>query len=97
MLKLNQFHTSIKILLSDNVREYLSTNFQNFITTHGIPHQISCAHTSQQNGIAERKNRHLVDTARTLFIHMHVPVLFLGYRCPCCMLSHKSYVLICIA
>ena len=72
----NQFHTSIKIFRSDNAREYLSTDFQNFMTTYGILHQISCAYTPQQNGIAERKNRHFVDTARTLLIHMHVPVFF---------------------
>ena len=72
----NQFHTSIKILRSDNAREYLSTNFQNFMTTHGILHQIPCAYTSQQNEVAEHKNRHLVDTIWILLIHMHVPVHF---------------------
>ncbi|RVW53098.1 Retrovirus-related Pol polyprotein from transposon RE1 [Vitis vinifera] len=36
---------------------------------HGILHQSSCAHTPQQNGVAERKNRHLVETARTIFLH----------------------------
>ncbi|RVW65791.1 Retrovirus-related Pol polyprotein from transposon RE2 [Vitis vinifera] len=36
-------------------------------------HQSSCAHTPQQNGVAERKNRHLVETARTILLHSNIP------------------------
>ncbi|XP_059659435.1 uncharacterized protein LOC132306172 isoform X2 [Cornus florida] len=35
-----------------------------FCADCGILHQISCAHTSKQNGVAERKHRHLLDVAR---------------------------------
>ncbi|RVX19246.1 Retrovirus-related Pol polyprotein from transposon RE1 [Vitis vinifera] len=45
---------------------------------HGILHQSSCAHTPQQNGVAERKNRHLVETARTILLHSNVPFRFGG-------------------
>ncbi|RVW45240.1 putative mitochondrial protein [Vitis vinifera] len=48
-------------------------NFTSFMSHHGILHQSSCAHTPQQNGVAERKNRHLVETARTLLLHSHIP------------------------
>ncbi|RVW36296.1 Retrovirus-related Pol polyprotein from transposon RE2 [Vitis vinifera] len=47
--------------------------FTSFMSHHGILHQSSCAHTPQQNGVAERKNRHLVETARTLLLHSHIP------------------------
>ncbi|RVX10361.1 hypothetical protein CK203_016103 [Vitis vinifera] len=41
-----------------------------------ILHQSSYAHTPQQNGVAERKNRHLVETARQVFRQSHeVPLL----------------------
>lgn len=73
-----QFGTHIKILQSDNAREYLSTSFQSFLTSQGILHQTSCAHTPQQNGVAERKNRHLVETARTMLLHNNVPPRFWG-------------------
>ena len=48
------------------------------MSQHGIIHQSSCAHTPQQNGVAERKNRHPVETARTLLLHNHVSFCFWG-------------------
>ena len=39
-------------------------------------HQRSCPHTPQQNGLAERKHRHLMETTRTLLTTMHVPRSF---------------------
>ena len=74
----NQFGSSIKTLRTDNAKEYLSSQFQSFLTSQGIIHQTSCAHTPQQNGVAERKIRHLVETARTLLLHYNVPLRFWG-------------------
>ena len=48
------------------------------MSSHEILHQSSCAYTPQQNGVAERKNRHLVETARTLLLHHKVPQRFWG-------------------
>ena len=59
----------LRILRSDNAKEYFSTSFSSFMSSHGILHQSSCAYTPQQNGVAERKNRHLVETAHTLLLH----------------------------
>ena len=57
---LTQFNIYIRVLRSDNAREYFSAPFISFMSQHGILHQSSCAHTPQQNGVAERKNRHLI-------------------------------------
>ena len=73
-----QINIFIRVLRSDNAREYSFAPFISFMFQHGILHQSSCAHTPQQNGVAERKNRHLVETARTLLLHCHVPFCFLG-------------------
>jgi len=72
----NQFGVSIRILRSDNACEYLSQSFTTFMKSHGILHQTSCAYTPQQNGVAKCKNRHLVETTRTLLIHGGVPQCF---------------------
>ncbi|RVX19793.1 Retrovirus-related Pol polyprotein from transposon RE1 [Vitis vinifera] len=57
----NQFSTSIKTLRTNSDGEYLFTEFQAFLASKGIIHQRSCPSTPQQNGVAERKNRHLLD------------------------------------
>jgi len=57
----------IKILRSDNGREYLSNSFKKFMVSHGILHQTSYAYTPKKNVVDERKNKHLIETARTLF------------------------------
>jgi len=72
----NQFGVSIRILRSDNAHEYLSHSFNTFMKSQGILHQTSCAYTPQQNGVAEGKNRHLVETTHTLLIHGGVPQRF---------------------
>ena len=71
-----QFNSSIRILHSDNAKEYLSEPFSSFMSSHGILHQSSCAYTPQHNGVSERKNHHLVETAHTLLLHHKVPQCF---------------------
>ena len=71
-----RFSTKIKILRSDSGSEYMSNEFQFFLQSHGIISQRSCPFTPQQNGVAERKNRHLLDVVRTLLIESCVPSHF---------------------
>ena len=54
----------------------MSTEFQAFLASKGIIHQRSCPFTPQQNGVAERKNRHLLDVVRTLLLESSVPSMF---------------------
>ena len=71
-----QFHVSIQHLRSDNTNEYVLEQFQFFMLQNDILHQTSCVDTSAQNGVAERKNRHLLEIARALLFQMHVPKHF---------------------
>ena len=52
--------------------------FSSFMSSHGILHQFSCAYTPQHNGVVDRKNRNLVETARTLLLHHKIPQRFFG-------------------
>ena len=56
-----QFPAKIKILQSDSGGGYMSNESQFFLQIHGIISQCSCPFTPQQNNMAERKNRHLLD------------------------------------
>ena len=71
-----QFHVPVQILRSDNTKEHLSEPFQSFMLQHGILHKTSCVDTPSQNGVAERKNRLLLEATRALLFQMHVPKHF---------------------
>ena len=71
-----QFYVDVQNLRSDNAKEYVSEQFQPFMLQHGILHQTSCVNTPARNGVAERKNRHLLEIARALLFQKHVPKHF---------------------
>lgn len=73
-----QFNKSIKVLRSDNGQEFLSSKLVTFLTGKGCIQQFSCPYTPQQNGIVERKHRHLLETARALKFQSHIPACFWG-------------------
>lgn len=54
----------------------MSHQFQNLLQKHGILSQRSCPYTSQQNGIAKRKNIHLLDTICSLLLESSLPSKF---------------------
>ena len=55
----NYFSCSIKQLQTENYGEFLSNQFKEFLSKHGIFHRLTCPNTSQQNGIAEWKHCHI--------------------------------------
>lgn len=72
----NHFSSNICILRSDNGTEFTSNVMQNYLSNQGILHQTSCVGTPQQNGIAERKNRDLLEKTRAIMLHANVPKRF---------------------
>jgi hypothetical protein len=68
----------VQVVRSDNGRKYPKKGFNAYFQQNGIIHQTSCVTTPQQNGISERKNRHLLEVARSLCFAMHVPKRFWG-------------------
>jgi hypothetical protein len=73
-----QFGIPIKVLRSDNGKEYIKQELLDFMHSVGIIHQTTCTDSPQQNGVAERKNRHLLGVTRSLLIGGHVPSYLWG-------------------
>jgi len=73
-----QFQTTVKIIRSDNGVEFSNSPAIAFYNSHGIIHQTSCTATPQQNGVVERKHKHLLETARGLSSKSKIPVQFWG-------------------
>ena len=74
----NQFGVKIKRIRSDNARDYFNQFLSAYFQKEGIIHESSSVNTPQQNGIAERKNGHLLATTRALLFQQHVPKTYWG-------------------
>nr|GFB24555.1 putative ribonuclease H-like domain-containing protein [Tanacetum cinerariifolium] len=70
------FQKSVQIFRSENGGEYVNSQMKLFFQSKGIVHQTTCPHTPEQNGVAERKNRLLLEMTRALIIESHVPKSF---------------------
>ena len=60
-------------LRTDNGGEYVSQEFETYLKTKGIKHELTVPHSPQQNGVAERMNRTLTESARAMIAHANLP------------------------
>ncbi|GKF37097.1 retrovirus-related pol polyprotein from transposon TNT 1-94, partial [Tanacetum coccineum] len=59
---------------TDNGTEFVNQTLRDFYENVGISHQTSVARTPQQNGVVEKRNRTLVEVARTMLIFLKAPL-----------------------
>jgi transposase InsO family protein len=62
----NKFDTKVKKIRSDNDTEFKNTQVEDFLDEEGINHEFLTPYTPQQNGVAKRKNRTLIEMVRTM-------------------------------
>ncbi|KAI3767088.1 hypothetical protein L2E82_17173 [Cichorium intybus] len=67
------------MLRSDRGGEYLSIEFLDYLKEFGIVSQLSPPRTPQLNGVAERRNRTLLDMVRSMMSRASLPIHFWGY------------------
>ena len=63
-------------LRTDRGGEFCSREFEEFCRNQGIRRQLTTTYTPQQNGVAERKNRTIMNMVRTMLIGRQVPKIF---------------------
>jgi transposase InsO family protein len=68
----NEFETTIKKVRSDNISEFKNTRIDELCDEFGIRHQFSAKYTPQSNGLVKRKNRTLIDMARSMLCEYNV-------------------------
>lgn len=68
-----QLSTTMKTIRSDCGGEFCNVELKTFLDKEGIRHELTTPHSSQSNGRAERKNRTINDTVRTLLIASELP------------------------
>ena len=70
---------SIKSLRSDRGGEYLLGEFREYLSENGIESQLTAPGTPQQNGVAERRNRTLLESVRSMMSYSDLPKSFWGH------------------
>ncbi|GJZ74292.1 putative ribonuclease H-like domain-containing protein [Tanacetum coccineum] len=72
----NLIDLKVKVIRCDNGTEFKNKVMNQFYEMKGIKREFSVARTPQQNGVAERKNRTLIEAARTMLAHLKLPTTF---------------------
>ncbi|GJV55060.1 putative ribonuclease H-like domain-containing protein [Tanacetum coccineum] len=72
----NQLDHKVKIIKCDNGTEFKNYEMNQLCRIKGIKREFSNARTPQQNGVAERKNRTLIEAARTMLADSLLPITF---------------------
>ena len=63
----------IGTLRSDNGGEYVSSEFKTYLQHNKVHHELTVPYSPEQNGVAERMNRTLMESARTMLSHAGLP------------------------
>ncbi|GJR18863.1 putative ribonuclease H-like domain-containing protein [Tanacetum coccineum] len=72
----NLVDLKVKIIRSDNGTEFKNKVMDDFCREKGIKREYSVARTPQQNGVAKRRNRTLIEAARTMLADSKLPTTF---------------------
>ncbi|GJV96610.1 putative ribonuclease H-like domain-containing protein [Tanacetum coccineum] len=98
----NQTDHKVKTIRCDNGTEFKNRFINEFYEMKGIRREFSVARTPQQNGVAKRKNRTLIEAARTMLADSKLPTTFWAekpalsfmrpFRCPVTILNTLDYI-----
>ncbi|GJY35844.1 putative ribonuclease H-like domain-containing protein [Tanacetum coccineum] len=85
--------TWVKCLRTDNGTEFVNQTLREYYEKVGISHETSVARSPQQNGVIERRNRTLIEAARTMLIYAKAPLfLWAEAVATACYTQNRSIV-----
>nr|GEW83428.1 putative LRR receptor-like protein kinase [Tanacetum cinerariifolium] len=94
-IKKTQVNLQLQVLCvrTDNGTEFKSKTLAKFFDEVGITQQFSAARMPQQNGVVERRNRTLVEAARTMFTFENLPLfLWAEAIATACFIQNRSII-----
>ncbi|GJR91747.1 putative ribonuclease H-like domain-containing protein [Tanacetum coccineum] len=74
----NQLDHKVKVIRCDNRTEFKNSVMNQFYEMKGIKREFNVAMTPQQDGVAERRNRTLIEATRTMLVDSKLPTTFLA-------------------
>lgn len=77
----NEKETKLKRFRSDNGTEFDNKTLNRFFDDKGIKHELTCTYTPQQNGVAERANRTIVERAKCMLFDANLGPQFWAEAC----------------
>nr|GEV44172.1 retrovirus-related Pol polyprotein from transposon TNT 1-94 [Tanacetum cinerariifolium] len=87
-------HAQVRIVRTDKGTEVLNQTLHAYFAAEGIHHQTSASRTPEQNGVVERRNRTLVEAARTMLSTAKVPLFFWAEAiATACFTQNRSLVI----
>jgi len=72
----NEFDFKVKKIRSDNGSEFKNSRIEDYCDEKGVKHEFSAKYTPEQNRVVERKNRTLIDMARSMLSEYNVSDTF---------------------
>lgn len=94
-IKYIENHLKRKVLKirSDNGTEFKNQEFDGYLESRGIDHNFAAPYTPQQNGVVERRNRSLVEAARSMLNFAKLPLYFWAEAvATACFTQNRSYL-----
>eukprot|EP00253_Pinus_taeda_P018422 PITA_18422 len=96
----NDAQSQIGSIRTDNGKEYTSNEFEQYLHQHGIKHQTTVPYNPQQNGVAERMNRKILNMVRSMLFFKNGKIMFwanvvlcvayIKNRCPSNAIRNKT-------
>nr|GEU97064.1 hypothetical protein [Tanacetum cinerariifolium] len=88
-----RLNVPVRRIRTDNGTEFVNQTLRDYYEEVGISHETSVARSPQQNGVVERRNRTLIEAARTMLIYAQVPLfLWVEAVATACFTQNRSII-----